>query len=190
MQDRELDNFLAGVEQRAYRIAYGALWNHDDALDVVQESMTRLVQYYRDRSEDQWIKLFHTILNSRINDARRKRLLTKAKLRLVSLTGLGQKDSEPVSGLEEAVVAEPQRTDGISSPEAQVLGGELNGKINAAMEQLSWRQRQVFMLRDEQGHSVKDTAQMLGCSETAVKQHHFRAMRTLRKLLSEVWDHD
>jgi len=188
--ERELENFLASVEKKAYHIAHGALWDREAALDVVQECMMRLVQYYRNRPADEWPKLFHTILNSRINEARRKRLLAESKLRLISLTGLGRRDPDSEPGLVEAELAEPQRVDGISAPEADIFREHLNGKIHAAMETLSWRQRQVFMLREWLGHSIRETAQMLGCSENAVKQHHFRAMRTLREELSEVWEHE
>ena len=44
-------------------------------MDVVQESMLKLVEYYRERPSGQWPALFRTILNSKINDQRRKRLL-------------------------------------------------------------------------------------------------------------------
>ncbi|MFL6711360.1 MAG: sigma-70 family RNA polymerase sigma factor [Sulfurifustis sp.] len=49
------------------------------------------------------------------------------------------------------------------------------------------RQRQVFLLREWQGMTTAETAQALGCTEGTVKQHHFRALQTLRAKLSEVW---
>jgi len=187
--ERELEHFLAGVEQRAYHIAHAALWDRETALDVVQESMMRLVQYYRDRPAIEWPKLFHTILNSRINEARRKRMLTAGKLGVISLTGLGRWGAGPDPDMGEAEIPSPQRADGVSAPEAETLGGDLRQKIHAAIETLSWRQRQVFILREWRGHTIQETAQTLGCSENAVKQHHFRAMQALRKQLSEVWEH-
>ena len=59
----------------------------------------------------------------------------------------------------------------------------------APMAVLPERQRQVFILREWRGLSIRETAQTLGCSENSIKQHHFRAMRTLRKQLAEVWTH-
>ena len=38
--------------------------------------------------------------------------------------------------------------------------------------------------------SIKQSAEILGCSENSIKQHHFRAMRTLRVELAEVWNHE
>jgi len=63
-----LDKFLEGVQSRAFRIAQIATSNSEDALDLVQDTMFKLVEKYSDRSEQEWIPLFYRILNSRIND--------------------------------------------------------------------------------------------------------------------------
>lgn len=41
-----VDRFLAGIEQRAFRIASIATGDEDEALDVVQVAMLKLVQRY------------------------------------------------------------------------------------------------------------------------------------------------
>ena len=85
-----LDSFLAEVQTRAFHVAYGALWDEELALDVVQEAMLRFVEYYRGKPDGQWPALFRSVLNSKINDQRRKRLLTNTKRKLLSLnTDLG-----------------------------------------------------------------------------------------------------
>ena len=58
------------------------------------------------------------------------------------------------------------------------------------MGTLAERQRQVFLLREQLGASIRESAEILGCSENSIKQHHFRALRTLRRLLAEVWEHE
>ena len=57
-----LDQFLAGVERRAYRIARYSLGGSDEALDVVQEAMFRLCERYAHRPSEQWKPL--TLTNS------------------------------------------------------------------------------------------------------------------------------
>jgi RNA polymerase sigma-70 factor (ECF subfamily) len=187
--DKALEEFLAGQETRAFYIAQAALWDREEALDVVQDSMLRLIQYYRHKPATEWPALFHTILNSRINDVRRKRMLERAGHKLVSLTGLFGNSREPESATVVHDLPAAERTDGVTTPESGYLAGELQTHIDRALGALSERQRQVFILREWRGMSINETATVLGCSENSIKQHHFRALRELRRQLAEVWEH-
>jgi RNA polymerase sigma-70 factor (ECF subfamily) len=185
-----LNDFLAGLQKKAYHVAYGALWDEETALDVVQETMLRFVQYYRNKPETEWPALFRSVLNSRINDQRRKRLLAGTKRRLLSLTGLGLADADRDEHMAEAELCAVEHDAGISDPEAGVSAGQLRKRIEGALATLAERQRQVFLLREQFGLSIRDTADILGCSENSIKQHHFRALRAMRAQLSEVWEHE
>lgn len=182
-----MNDFLAQVEHQAYRMAHYALWDHELALDVVQDSMLKLVQRYRDNSPDEWPALFFTILNNRINDARRQRMLHKGISKIVSLF-----DRQKPEGQDD--LADPLETEIAGSrahePEEELTARRARHSIDNAVRQLPARQRQVFLLRETQGLGVQETATILGCSEGSVKQHHFRAMQALRQLLAEVWDHE
>lgn len=185
-----LDSFLAEVQGKAYHVAYGALWDRELALDVVQESMLRFVQYYRGKPDAEWPALFRSVLNSKINDQRRKRLLANGKRKLLSLTGMGLVDADPDERLAEADLPSAPHDAGFSDPEAQTTGSQLQQQITRALAKLAERQRQVFLLREQMGLSISETAETLGCSENSIKQHHFRALRAMRRLLSEVWEHE
>jgi RNA polymerase sigma-70 factor, ECF subfamily len=185
-----LNNFLAEVQTRAYHVAYGALWDKEVALDVVQESMMRLVEYYRDKPEQEWPALFRTVLNSKINDERRKRMLAQAKRKLLSLTTLGFSEVGLDERMTEAELPAAPRHTSFSDPEADASDIQLKQKIEQALRTLADRQRQVFLLREQLGLSIRETAETLGCSENSIKQHHFRALQAMRRLLSEVWDHE
>lgn len=184
----ELERFLTKVSKQAYQIAYGALWDQELACDIVQEAMMKLVEYYRHKPASQWPALFRTVLNSKINDQRRKRLFHHSKARLLSLTGFGRTDTE--DRLETELPENDPRSDGISRPESEAHGQDLMSRIDTAMQSLPARQRQVFLLREKNGMTIRQTAEVLGCSENSVKQHHFRAMRALREQLTEVWNHE
>jgi RNA polymerase sigma-70 factor (ECF subfamily) len=188
-KNRALEAFFAERSENAFYVAYAALWHRETAMDVVQDSMLRLVEYYRDKPAGQWPALFRTILNSRINDVRRRRLLEQGKHKLVSLTGLFRKDRDDPSSREDYEIPAGSRDDGITAPEVEYVAAELRQKVSDALQSLSERQRQVFILREWRGMSIRETSEILGCSENSVKQHHFRAMRQLRKQLVEVWDH-
>jgi RNA polymerase sigma-70 factor, ECF subfamily len=187
--NEELNRFFASHEENAYYVAYAALWHHETAMDVVQDSMLKLVEYYRNKSPGEWPALFRTILNSRINDVRRRRLIEQGKHKLVSITGLFRKDRDDGNPMEEPDLPADERDDHITAPEAGMVAAQLRQKVAEALHGLSERQRQVFVLREWRGMTTQETALTLGCSENSVKQHHFRALRELRKLLAEVWDH-
>src|SRR3954462_7552612 len=73
MTSRALEQFLASVEKRAFKIAQLGLRNDDDALDAVQDAMMKLVQSYAARSSEEWPPLFYRILANRIHDMQRRR---------------------------------------------------------------------------------------------------------------------
>ena len=188
-KNRQLEAFFKDWEERAFYIAYAALWDRESALDAVQEGMTRLVEYYRDKPAEEWPALFRTILNSKINDIRRRRMIEQGKYKLMSLTGLFQKNEETAGEPAQYELPANGRDDDISAPEAALVAEELRNRVSGALQSLSERQRQVFILREWRGMTIRETAETLGCSENSVKQHHFRALRTLRVQLAEVWEH-
>ena len=63
-----LDQFLMGVQNRAFLTAKLATRSHDEALDLVQDSMFRLAQKYANESPEAWPGLFQTILQNTIKD--------------------------------------------------------------------------------------------------------------------------
>ena len=172
-----LDAFLASVELQAYHIARYALWDREAALDVVQDSMLRLVERYARKPACEWPALFFTIVRNRINDVRRTRQLHAGVAKVVGFF----RNDDDAEEIPEPTVADPGNT-----PEQALLERSTRAQIDAAMRALPERQRQVLILREWQELSVKETAQALGCSEGTVKQHHFRALAALRKSLAEV----
>lgn len=181
-----LEAFLAGAEHKAYLMARYALWDHESALDVVQDSMLKLVERYAHKPAREWPALFFTIVTNRINDVRRRRRMRQGVSRIVSLfTGQRAQDGEPEAEMPLADETPGERDD----PAHLVAARRLGGAIEAALARLPERQREVFLLREWQELSVKETAQVMGCTEGTVKQHHFRALQGLRALLAEVRKH-
>tara|TARA_R110002167_G_scaffold144413_5_gene334656 strand:+ start:8246 stop:8794 length:549 start_codon:yes stop_codon:yes gene_type:complete len=173
---QKLDRFLADVQGRAYRIAQIATNNPDDALDLVQDAMFKLVEKYSGRPESEWGPLFYSILQSRINDWHRRNTVRR---RIMGWLRPSEDDGEdPV----ERVADESQR-----SPE-QLL--QINGsmdKLQQALQALPQRQQQVFLLRVWEGLDVRETALAMACAEGSVKSHYSRAVHTLRQQLGEHW---
>ena len=72
-RSRALNQFLASVELKAYKMAQAGLRHQDDALDAVQDAMLQLARAYSARPPEEWKPLFYRILENRIRDMQRRR---------------------------------------------------------------------------------------------------------------------
>lgn len=177
-RERQLNQFLAEVERRALRIAEIAVRDRDEALDLVQNAMIKLVNNYASRPEAEWTPLFYRILQNGVRDWHRRQ---KVKNRVMVWFGRGKSDSD-----EYDVVASAPDPAG-RSPEQELQTGQAMEKLEGAVHALPGRQREAFMLRTFEGLDVAGTAVAMGCSEGSVKTHYSRAVHTLRDKLGEHW---
>ncbi len=176
---RALDQFLASVEKRAFKMAQLGLRNDDDALDAVQDSMMKLVQSYSARPEAEWTPLFFRILTNRVRDLQRRRTVRGRIMAWLPLSD-PEDDGEPFDPVAQA--PSPDAT-----PAKRLELDEAIGVLETAVAGLPPRQQQAFLLRNFEGLDVAQTASAMGCSEGSVKTHYFRALGTLREKLGEVF---
>jgi len=73
------------------------------------------------------------------------------------------------------------------SPHELVARGETRELLDTALNQLDEKHRLVFLLRDVQGLSVRETSQALGLSEANVKVRLLRARLALREQLTRAF---
>jgi len=177
-QSRALNQFLAGVELKAFKIAQTALRNEDDALDAVQHAMLQLARAYANKPPEEWKPLFYRILENRIRDMQRRRTVRGKVISWLPLRG-NEEDDEP-DPINQAPSHDPQ-------PPRRLEIAEAMGALERALQGLPRRQQQVFMLRTLEGLDVAETATAMGCSEGSVKTHYFRALQSLRAQLGEFW---
>ena len=173
---KKMDQFLASVEVKAFRIARLSVRHDDEALDIVQDTMMKLVQKYADKSETDWPGLFFTILNSRINDWHRR---SKVRNRWRAWLGKSDYDEE---GAYDPIDAAPDLNQ--VAPEEHLMFQESAHQVECALRNLPLRQRQAFLLRMWEGMSVEQTAIAMGCSQGSVKTHCARALEKLKVALS------
>jgi RNA polymerase sigma-70 factor (ECF subfamily) len=177
-QTRALNQFLAGVELKAFKIAQAALRHEDDALDAVQDAMLQLARAYSDRPPEEWKPLFYRILENRIRDMQRRRTVRGRVM--AWLPARSDEDDDDYDPVAQAPSPEPQ-------PVRRLEIDEAVGALEQALQQLPNRQRQAFLLRALEGLDVAATAQAMGCSEGSVKTHYFRAVQALRAQLGELY---
>jgi len=177
-QTRALNQFLAGVELKAFKIAQAALRHEDDALDAVQDAMLQLARAYSDRPPEEWKPLFYRILENRIRDMQRRRTVRGRVMAWLPVRN--DEDDDDYDPVAQAPSPEPQ-------PVRRLEIDEAVGALEQALQQLPRRQQQAFLLRALEGLDVAATAQAMGCSEGSVKTHYFRAVQALRAQLGELY---
>jgi len=177
-QTRALNQFLAGVELKAFKIAQAALRHEDDALDAVQDAMLQLARAYSDRPPEEWKPLFYRILENRIRDMQRRRTVRGRVMAWLPVRN--DEDDDDYDPVAQAPSPEPQ-------PVRRLEIDEAVGALEQALQQLPNRQQQAFLLRALEGLDVAATAQAMGCSEGSVKTHYFRAVQALRAQLGELY---
>lgn len=157
---------------QVYRLALRILGDAQDAEDVLQETFIkalRALPSFEGRSSlSTW--LYRIAVNEALMMVRRR----KQDPHMVEL------EKEDEEGQAEPV----EIVDWCCLPEGELLNTESRKFLDKAIDQLSPALRAVFILRDMQGLSVRETAEALGIAEPAVKTRLLRARLKLREELS------
>lgn len=177
---KELDRFLASYEKRAFRMAMLATKQQQDALDIVQDAMMKLVKRYSHRASDEWPALFIRIVENAIVDWHRRENVRRRWRHWFSF-GQSDDDSDTEDPLQQIAQT------GVSMPDELVQQGNAITALDRVLAHLPLRQQQAFLLRQVEGMDVKQTAKAMGISSGSVKTHYSRAVHRLRELLEEHW---
>ncbi len=177
---RNMDRFLASVEQSAFRIARYHLRDDDESLDAVQDAMIQLVRKYARRPDEEWKPLFFRILQNKIRDVQRRRTVRSRMMGF--LPGTFRSEEDAADPLQQA----PDNA--TPDPGAQLALDGAMAELQQAVTELPPRQKEAFLLRTIEAFSVAETAKVMGCGEGSVKTHYSRAVHSLRERLGEHWD--
>ncbi len=182
---------LAGLrsgDQRAYRrlvelhspnvynVALKLLGDESEAEDVLQEtflSAFRSIDRFEGRSQ------LSTWLYRIAYNASAMRLRKRGRMTVFSLDQSPGEQEETASGLAKHLV------DWSSTPDDQLLTAEARTEMDKAIAELPETLRAAFVLRDIQGLSGRETAEVLGTTVQAVKNRLHRARLRLRDRLSD-----
>lgn len=156
---------------RVYGMVYGMLRNREDALDITQEAFVKaynkLDTFRLESSFYTW--LYRIAMNLAID------LIRKRKRR-------GQTSfDEEIATREDGAVAEIHHGD---SPRRALERKQLYQRIMDAMEKLPVDQREVVLLRELEGLSYKEIAEVMDIPEGTVMSRLFYARKKLQKMLA------
>ena len=179
--DKELSDFLASVEKRAFKRSLYHVRDEEAALDIVQDSMMKLAEHYADKPAKELPLLFQRILSNTTLDWFRRRKTRTALFTNFSDIGIGN-DDESFDFLE--ILESKGDADGSESAQDQFSRTQTVRQIESEIQNLPGRQREAFLLRYWEDLDVAETAAAMGCSEGSVKTHCSRAIQSLFKALN------
>jgi len=175
----ELDAFESltyRYEQRVYSLALRMLRHAQDAEDVTQQTFLSALEHL---DEFRGEAGFATWLMRIATHAALKVMRKHGGLATVSLAAATESADD-----EEAIPHPEYIADWRHSPEQLVHRNETRRLLDEALAELDEKHRLVFLLRDGEGLSVRETAAALGLSEANVKVRLLRARLQLRELLT------
>ena len=180
---QELSDFLKSVERRAFKRAVYHVRDDEAALDIVQDSMMKLVEHYSHKEHTELPMLFQRILtNSTLDWFRRQ------KTRNAIFSNLGDffsddsdADFDLLENLDLSHLSDLKEQS--ESTETALERSQTLHMIEKEIQELPARQREAFLMRYWEELDVAETAAAMGCSEGSVKTHCSRAVAALSKAL-------
>jgi RNA polymerase sigma-70 factor, ECF subfamily len=167
------EQLVKRYDSRLFNIAQHITHNREDAQDAVQEAFLKvfrkLTQFRENSQFSTW--LFRITVNESLMKVRKQR-----STREVSIDEDFQSE-EDMSPLDLA--------DWAPDPEELYRGSELGNILRRTLQELQPGLRAVFVLRDVEGLSTVQTAEVLELTQVAVKARLWRARLRLRKRLSK-----
>jgi len=181
--ERELDEFLRGVEKRAFKRTYYHVRNEESALDIVQDSMMKLAEHYGHKPPTELPMLFQRILSNATLDWFRRQKTFNALF--THLGDFDRPDQDSEFDVLEALLSQSDRGQQ-ESTQSQAERAQTLLAIETAIEALPARQREAFLMRYWEELDISETAIAMGCSEGSVKTHCSRASQTLAAALKKL----
>lgn len=163
------EQLLTQYEKKVYTIAYKYMGNAEDASDMAQEAFIKIYQsigsFRGEASFGTWIG---RITANKCLDELRKR-------KKIQVTSLDEEVELEEGSVRKEIAAE------IDTPEDHTIRQETVRYVQSMIGQMREEYRIVLVLRELEGHSYEEIAQMLSCSLGTVKSRISRARNYLKE---------
>mgnify|MGYP000453940717 CR=1 FL=1 len=158
------ERLIARHKDAVYRQLYRMCGNHDDAEDVLVESLAKAYRALDSLEHEDAFRSWLAQIGRRTCGRLKKRESMSPVLALASIEGTS---AEPTAAGED--------------PDEKMLEGQLKECILRAFATLPKAYAQVYEARDMEGLSAEETAQKLGLTVAAVKSRLHRARAMVRE---------
>jgi RNA polymerase sigma-70 factor (ECF subfamily) len=158
-------------EKKAYHIAFDFTRDREEAKDLSQEAFLKaFINLKNFDGRSTFYTWFYRILVNLCLDYKRRQKRAPAN----TFDETVESQMEPSH--------EPEKP---RSPDQQIWARQISRAVGAALETLPARQRAAFVLKNHQGLSIKEIAELMETAEGTVKVHLHRAVTALRERLAE-----
>lgn len=165
------DELVRRYQERIYATVYHMTSNHEDANDLAQESFIKgyqaLKSFKGGSSFYTW--LYRIAVNKTINFLKQRK--NRSAMSLNDLDFNAEKDPDLVALISDR------------TPRRDAALGELQKKLNEAMQKLSEPHRMVVTLHDVQGLAHEEIAEIMECNVGTVRSRLFYARQQLQGYL-------
>jgi len=179
-ETRAFEMLVIKYQRRIERLIARMVRDVDLVQDIAQESFIRA---YRALPQFRGDSAFYTWLYRIAVNTAKKALVEMKRDPLVTESALstGHDDDDETSRVEREL------TDG-ATPEALLASKEIAETVNAAIEALSEDLRQAITLREIEGLSYEEIAEMMNCPIGTVRSRIFRAREAIAQRLRPLLD--
>ena len=172
-QQGEMEAFRLLVERskiNVYRLAYDLTGNRHDAEDLSQDVFIKAFKSLRlFRGDAKWSTWLYRITINAAMDKKKSKAQKTMLMHDAFAAGNAETEYAP--------------SDEAPRPDRLTDAGLIRRNIERALEDLTTRERSVFVLRHYHDLSLRQIAETMDISEGTVKSFLFRAIRRLRKSL-------
>lgn len=160
-----LEPLLRPYRQGMLTMAYRMAGNMEAAKEICQEAVIKVFSYLESYKKEKSFKswLYRIVMNAAHDYMRRE-----AKHQLVF------------------EAHEDRMGDVTQNPEQKYLLKEIRDNVRRCLAHLTPKERAVFLLRDAQGLSIKETAEALGLSSLSIRTHLSRARTKIRSQFEKI----
>ena len=167
---RALEKLLDRHQRRVYRFGLKMCRDPEDAKDVLQDTLLAVARGVKDfRGASSMSTWLYTIARSFCIKKRRRSKYAPAEEESL--------DTEP--GQEARAIADEAR-----GPEESLAGRQIEAALEEAIGSLQPIYREVLVLRDVEGFTAPEVAEVLGITVEAVKSRLHRARMTVREAIA------
>ena len=176
---RAFEMLVVKYQRRIERLISRMVRDVDLVPDIAQETFIRA---YRALPQFRGESAFYTWLYRIAVNTAKKALVELKRDPLVSETARASRDEE-----DETSRVENELSDG-ETPDALLASREIAAAVNAAIEALSEDLRQAVTLREIEGLSYEEIAQVMNCPIGTVRSRIFRAREAIAERLRPLLD--